>query len=187
MLPIPLSHELFSLLCGPIAKSEKGNVNHQFTDIVYRSIGPLIEKLDEISTFYHKPDTRGKQKRILYEDKVVHENMDVLEELYQRIIANPKWNMLKGRFQLGKGLITGFGQDKYYNEKYGVNPIIIPSNASELKKKLCLLIGTIQAGNNNTTILPELTAILDELLKQNEINKRQYKQIYYRVKKNINV
>ena len=45
-----------------------------------------------------------------------------------------------------------------------------------------VLIGSIQSGNTNTSILTELSALLDPMMKNNLIDKQKYKLIYLRAK-----
>ena len=82
-----------------------------------------------------------------------------------------KWNnVLKGVWERGK-------------ERYGTGlkeTIVIPSDPNALVERLDLLMASKAAGN--TGVRNELVSICDELLRQNEIDKNQYKGIMLKIK-----
>jgi hypothetical protein len=61
-------------------------------------------------------------------------------------------------------------------------PIFLLSNANDQLKRLFVLLGFLQAQNNNPNLLKEFTAILDELYNNKTISKMLYKILYYKGK-----
>ena len=59
---------------------------------------------------------------------------------------------------------------------------MIPPNTDDQLKRIFVLLGTLKAGNTNSDILKEFTAILDELYKDKKISKLLYKTLYYKSK-----
>ena len=47
-------------------------------------------------------------------------------------------------------------------------------------KLVFILLGSIRCGNDNPDILSELSALLNQLYKDNKINKLLYKSLYYK-------
>ena len=60
--------------------------------------------------------------------------------------------------------------------------IQIPLDASDQLKRVFVLLGLLTYGNDNPNILSELSALLDQLYKDNKINKLLYKSLYYKGK-----
>ena len=63
-----------------------------------------------------------------------------------------------------------------------LNYIMIPFDTSDQMSRVFTLLGSLQCGNDNTYILPEFTALLNQLYKNNKINKLLYKSLYYKGK-----
>ena len=61
-----------------------------------------------------------------------------------------------------------------------LKPIIIPPDTSDQMNRVFTLLGSLQCGNYNTDILPEFSALLGQLYKDNKINKLLYKSLYYK-------
>ena len=59
---------------------------------------------------------------------------------------------------------------------------MIPLDASDQLNRVFTLLGSLKCRNNNTDILPEFSALLDQLYKDNKINKLLYKSLYYKGK-----
>ena len=49
-------------------------------------------------------------------------------------------------------------------------------------KRVFILFGSLWCGNNNPDILSEFSVLLDQLYKDNKINKLLYKSFYYKGK-----
>ena len=64
--------------------------------------------------------------------------------------------------------------------------IIIPPDASDQSNRVFTLLGSLQCGNDNTDILLEFSALIDQLYKDNKINKLLYKSLYYKWKNALN-
>ena len=62
----------------------------------------------------------------------------------------------------------------------GLNTIILPDNVEELKERLILMIGEYSAGNKS--MLNEINAILDILMKKGVINMKQIKNLIRKIK-----
>ena len=56
---------------------------------------------------------------------------------------------------------------------------MIPPDANDQLKRVFILLGSLQCGNNNTDILSEFSSLLDQLYKDNKINKLLYKSLNY--------
>ena len=63
-----------------------------------------------------------------------------------------------------------------------LQPLIIPPDASDQLKRVFILLGSLKCGNDNPDILSELSALLDQLYKDNKIIKLLYKSLYYKGK-----
>ena len=63
-----------------------------------------------------------------------------------------------------------------------LQPITIPLDASDQLKRIFVLLRSLRCGNDNTDILSEFNALLDQLNKDNKINKLLYKSLYYKGK-----
>ena len=63
-----------------------------------------------------------------------------------------------------------------------LQPITIPPDANNQLKRVFVLLRSLRCGNDNTDILPEFSALLDQLYKDNKINKLLYKSLYYKGK-----
>ena len=46
-----------------------------------------------------------------------------------------------------------------------LQPIMIPPDASDQLKRVFILLGSLTCGNDNTEMLPEFTALLDQIYK----------------------
>ena len=60
--------------------------------------------------------------------------------------------------------------------------LIIPPDASDQLKRVFILLGSLRCGNDNPDIQSEFSALLDQLYKDNKINKLLYKSLYYKGK-----
>ena len=63
-----------------------------------------------------------------------------------------------------------------------LQPLIIPPDASDQMKRVFILLGSLKCRNNNPDILSEFSALLDQLYKDNKINKLLYNSLYYKGK-----
>ena len=79
-----------------------------------------------------------------------------------------------------KGSKTGKGLPSY--KELSSNPIILPHDPNDQLKRIFILIGSLKAGNNDSGILKELSALLDTLLKEEVITKQLYKTLFYKAK-----
>ena len=59
----------------------------------------------------------------------------------------------------------------------GLNTIILPSSAKELKKELILIIASIKAGNNSTDMKNKASAIIDQLRNKKKISQIKEKEL----------
>ena len=59
-----------------------------------------------------------------------------------------------------------------------LQPILILPVTSDHLKRIFVLLGSLTCGNDNTDILSEFGALLDQLYKDNKINKSLYKSLY---------
>ena len=64
----------------------------------------------------------------------------------------------------------------------GLKTVVIPSNVDALTERLDLLLASHKAGN--TGVRNEVISIFDELLRQGELNKSEYKKNYVAYIKN---
>jgi hypothetical protein len=64
-------------------------------------------------------------------------------------------------------------------------PILISPNKVEQTRRLLVLLGAKRAGNESATNEAEYNAILDELHRSGQINKRNYKIFYYKYNQRI--
>ena len=76
---------------------------------------------------------------------------------------------------------TGRGLESY--RELSTQPIILPNNPNDQLKRVFILLGSLKAGNNDSSILKELSAILDTLLKEEIISKQLYKPLFYKAKR----
>ncbi len=72
----------------------------------------------------------------------------------------------------------GFSYKDLANDK-----IIIPAGIDDQVRRLIIMLGSIKSGNNNENTVKEFTALLDQLYKEKEIPKIQYKALIYKFKK----
>ena len=63
-----------------------------------------------------------------------------------------------------------------------LQPITIPPDCDDQLKSIFVLLGSLQCGNNNSGILNEFSALLDQLYKDKQISKLLYKSLYYKGK-----
>jgi hypothetical protein len=66
-----------------------------------------------------------------------------------------------------------------------IKTIVIPPNINERLNRFMVLYGSINAGNTNSSIIDEGSAILDSLLKDKVIDKMKYKLLYYKMKNRL--
>ena len=85
------------------------------------------------------------------------------DSAYPNASKSPKWK------KFGKRIWNRIKE----REGSGINTIIIPQDPNALVERLYLLIGSKQAGN--TGVRNEIISICDELLRQNVITKKHYK------------
>ena len=81
------------------------------------------------------------------------------------------------KFKYLEKVIKGLG----YND-IALQPIHILRDASDQFKRIFVLLGLLRCGNANPDILSEFSALLDQLYKDNKINKLLYKSLYYKGK-----
>ena len=81
------------------------------------------------------------------------------------------------KFKYLKDVIKG---DGYKN--IALQPIMIPPDASNQLKRVFILLGSLKCANNNSDILNEFSALLDQLYNESKINKLLYKSLYYKGK-----
>ena len=81
------------------------------------------------------------------------------------------------KFKYLKDIIKGDGY-----KDIALQPIHIPLDASDQFKRIFVLLGSLRCGNDNPDILSEFSALLDQLYKDNKINKILYKSLYYKGK-----
>ena len=86
-------------------------------------------------------------------------------------------NLRKFKEYLKDRIKYGFGY-----KDIALQPIMIPPDASDQMSREFTLLGSLKCGNNNTDILPEFSALLNQLYKYNKINKLLYKSLYYKGK-----
>lgn len=63
----------------------------------------------------------------------------------------------------------------------GNDPIVIPPDSDKQVHRLITLLGSLKAGNS-ADMGKEYSALLDELYKNNKINKKMYRMFYYKWK-----
>ena len=73
-----------------------------------------------------------------------------------------------------------FKKDGY--KDIAVQPIQIPLDTNDQLTRVFTLLGSLRCANDNTDILPEFSALLDQLNKDNKINKLLYQSLYYKGK-----
>lgn len=79
-------------------------------------------------------------------------------------------------------LIIGKG---YSYKDLASQPIIIPPSSNDQIKRLMVLIVSLSAQNDNPNILKEVSCLLDQLYKDQIINKKLYKHIFYKSKNQL--
>jgi GTPase SAR1 family protein len=113
-----------------------------------------------------------------------------LEKIKKAVKAKPRADLLTlfRRNQKFKDIIAP--KYSFKGEGYkGISTasIVISPEKSQQLKRLLVLLGSKNAGNDNPDGLKEYTAILDELLNKNDINKLTYKILLYKyLDKSIN-
>ena len=85
------------------------------------------------------------------------------------------------KFKYLKVVIKGDGY-----KDIALQPITIPSDASDQLKRVFILLGSVRCGNDDPDILSEFSALLDQLYIDNKINKLLYKSLYYKGKNALN-
>ena len=66
-----------------------------------------------------------------------------------------------------------------------LKPIMVPIDTSDQMSRVFTLLKSVQCGNDNTDLLTKFSASLDQLYKDNEINKLLYKSLYYKSKNEL--
>ena len=94
---------------------------------------------------------------------------------FRQSIDDKMFNLRQFKEYLKDSIKYGFGY-----KDIALQPIMIPPDASDQMSRVFTLLGSLQCGNNNTDILSEFSALLDQLYKDNKINKLLYKSLYYK-------
>ena len=136
----------------------------------------------DISTTYVKGGQVDENAKAVYKDiikfaigreleKVKKSKSPRRAELVELFRKNQKFKDVLAPVYLYKG-------DGY--KAMAMKPVVISPDKSEQFKRLMILLGAKQAGNDSETGKAEYSAILDELLKNGVIDKKLYKLLYYK-------
>jgi len=159
-----ISEELLAMLFkDTIAISD--DIKKQYKKLLKFCIG---EELDEIYQPSRNWKCSVKERQNIM--KILEENSYKFREYIKPQI------LIKGK-QWGMGL-------KSYRDR-AKDPIVLPSNSNDKLRRLFVLIGSANAGNNSNEILKEASALLDELKKDGIITKEMYKTIYWKIKRSL--
>ena len=123
----------------------------------------LLVKKNPSENLYTTDDLNNYEE-IMEQTHALRRNYDE-NSVYPVASKSPKWKK--------------FGQ-RIWNrikerEGSGIETVIIPKDPNTLVKRLFLLKGSLQAGNNG--VKNEIISICDELLRQRVIDKKQYKKL----------
>ena len=85
------------------------------------------------------------------------------------------FNIRKFKEYLKKRIKIGLGY-----KDIALQHLMIPLDANDQLDRVFTLLGSLKCGNNNPDILPEFSALLDQLYKETKISKLLYKSLYYK-------
>lgn len=120
----------------------------------------------------------NKNGKTVLNRKITDDLVDILTKRYnsKKLYSDDTLKTYKKLLQLA-GLSLPDHSKKLKAIKVGCQKIYY-ENRKELAKRLHILLGEIDAGNNNADIKNEAMEIIDILLKHEEIDKNQHKQLY---------
>ncbi len=131
----------------------------------------------DISTTYLQGARIDETSKVEYLDVINFTIGRELEKIKKAVKAKPRADLLAlfRRNQKFKDIIALKYSFKGEGYKIMANaPVVISPEKSEQLKRLLVLLGSKNAGNDNPDGLKEYTAILDKLLNKNDINKLTY-------------
>ena len=117
--------------------------------------------------------------------------LELDKHIFKIPIGRPSRNYINFRQSIDDKIFNHKKFKEYlkYRIKYGfgykdiaLQPIMIPPDASDQMRRVYTLLGSVKCGHNNTDILPEFSALLDQLYNDNKINKLLNKSLYYKGK-----
>ena len=152
----PATKELMITLTKDVGNDVDRNVLEQYRRLFAVWLKPELDKhIFKIST------SRPSKNHIKFRESIDDKMFNII-----------KFNeYLKDRFKIGLGY-----------KDIALQPIMIPPNASDQLKRVFILLGSLTCGNDNPNILSEFSALLDQLYKDNKINRLLYKSLYYKGK-----